>query len=177
MGNGGATRPVPFHGAASAIAPPAARPCPLRPLGPLRPLPWGEERGSAPPWLPVSPDCPGPCSAGCRASTSPPAPGTAAGAPGRAGQRGVRGAGTGASAPSCCLGRDFSNGYLVAEILARYFPAEIRSRACGTGSSLPTKLSNWARLQRVRAPRCNALWTPSPPPKILMGSLGLLNEA
>ncbi|XP_027312182.1 spermatogenesis-associated protein 4 [Anas platyrhynchos] len=47
--------------------------------------------------------------------------------------------------------RDFSNGYLVAEILARYFPAEIRSRACGTGSSLPTKLSNWARLQRFFA--------------------------
>lgn len=85
--------------------------------------------------------------------------------------------GPGSGNTSCCLGRDFSNGYLVAEILARYFPAEIRSRACGTGSSLPTKLSNWARLQRVRAPRCNALWPPSPPPKILMGSLGLRNEA
>ncbi|NXC48754.1 SPAT4 protein, partial [Penelope pileata] len=47
--------------------------------------------------------------------------------------------------------RDFSNGYLVAEILSRYFPADVQRCAYRDGSSLAARLSNWARLRRFFA--------------------------
>lgn len=55
--------------------------------------------------------------------------------------------------PSRCLDRDFSNGYLVAEILSRRFPAHVQPDAYRNGCSLAAKLSNWSQLRRVRAPR------------------------
>uniref|UniRef100_A0A8C2TET7 Spermatosis associated 4 n=1 Tax=Coturnix japonica TaxID=93934 RepID=A0A8C2TET7_COTJA len=47
--------------------------------------------------------------------------------------------------------RDFSNGYLVAEILSRRFPAHVQPICYRNGCSLPTKLDNWARLRRFLA--------------------------
>ncbi|XP_042667389.1 spermatogenesis-associated protein 4 isoform X1 [Centrocercus urophasianus] len=47
--------------------------------------------------------------------------------------------------------RDFSNGYLVAEILSRRFPAHVRPDAYTNGCSLATKLSNWSHLRRFLA--------------------------
>ncbi|XP_068797090.1 spermatogenesis-associated protein 4 isoform X2 [Struthio camelus] len=47
--------------------------------------------------------------------------------------------------------RDFSNGYLVAEILSCYYPRDIQRSAYGNGSSLAAKLSNWSRLRRFFA--------------------------
>ncbi|POI24080.1 hypothetical protein CIB84_012173 [Bambusicola thoracicus] len=47
--------------------------------------------------------------------------------------------------------RDFSNGYLVAEILSRRFPAHVQPDAYRNGCSLAAKLSNWSRLRRFLA--------------------------
>ena len=44
--------------------------------------------------------------------------------------------------------RDFSNGYLTAEILSRYFPAEVEMHMFYTGISTSTKLTNWSLIQR-----------------------------
>uniref|UniRef100_A0A8V0XKH1 Spermatosis associated 4 n=1 Tax=Gallus gallus TaxID=9031 RepID=A0A8V0XKH1_CHICK len=46
---------------------------------------------------------------------------------------------------------DFSNGYLVAEILSRRFPAHIQPDAYRNGCSLAAKLSNWSQLRRFLA--------------------------
>lgn len=45
--------------------------------------------------------------------------------------------------------RDFSNGYLVAEIFSWYFPQEVTMHSYENGTSLKTKLGNWGQLQRV----------------------------
>ncbi|XP_074849094.1 spermatogenesis-associated protein 4 [Carettochelys insculpta] len=42
--------------------------------------------------------------------------------------------------------QDLSNGYLIAEILAWYYPADIRRHGYVNGASLPAKLSNWSQL-------------------------------
>ncbi|XP_046772036.1 spermatogenesis-associated protein 4 isoform X1 [Gallus gallus] len=47
--------------------------------------------------------------------------------------------------------RDFSNGYLVAEILSRRFPAHVQPDAYRNGCSLAAKLSNWSQLRRFLA--------------------------
>lgn len=47
------------------------------------------------------------------------------------------------------FGRDFANGVLVAEIFSWYFPGDLRLGAFQNGTSLRTKLCNWARLQQV----------------------------
>lgn len=75
--------------------------------------------------------------------------------PGRAGpgRAGPGGRGRRCQLPSRCLDRDFSNGYLVAEILSRRFPAHVQPDAYRNGCSLAAKLSNWSQLRRVRAPR------------------------
>ncbi|XP_072190681.1 spermatogenesis-associated protein 4 [Excalfactoria chinensis] len=47
--------------------------------------------------------------------------------------------------------RDFSNGYLVAEILSRRFPAHVQPDSYRNGCSLAVKLDNWSRLRRFLA--------------------------
>ncbi|KAJ8382952.1 hypothetical protein SKAU_G00037300 [Synaphobranchus kaupii] len=44
--------------------------------------------------------------------------------------------------------RDFSNGYLVAEIFSWYYPEDFPMHSYGNGASLPTKLSNWSQIER-----------------------------
>jgi len=44
--------------------------------------------------------------------------------------------------------RDFSNGYLVAEIFSWYFPQEIEMHSYDNGTSLPSRQGNWSQLQR-----------------------------
>ncbi|KAM6953132.1 spermatogenesis-associated protein 4 [Aplochiton taeniatus] len=44
--------------------------------------------------------------------------------------------------------RDFSNGYVVAEIFSLYYPEDFLMHSFNNGTSLPTKLSNWTRTER-----------------------------
>ncbi|KAL2912752.1 hypothetical protein HK105_207744 [Polyrhizophydium stewartii] len=45
--------------------------------------------------------------------------------------------------------RDFSNGFLVAEILAKYYPTEVQMHAFDTGTGGGAKKNNWGMLERV----------------------------
>ena len=44
--------------------------------------------------------------------------------------------------------RDFSNGYLVAEMFSWYYPNEIVLHSYNNGTSLQSKLGNWSQLER-----------------------------
>ncbi|KAL2089202.1 hypothetical protein ACEWY4_016101 [Coilia grayii] len=44
--------------------------------------------------------------------------------------------------------RDFSNGYLVAEMFSWYYPEDFTMHSYDNGTSLATKLSNWAQIER-----------------------------
>ncbi|XP_067104011.1 spermatogenesis-associated protein 4 [Osmerus mordax] len=44
--------------------------------------------------------------------------------------------------------RDFSNGYLVAEIFSWYYPEHLTMHSYDNGTSIATKLGNWAQIER-----------------------------
>ncbi|OBS75754.1 hypothetical protein A6R68_17794, partial [Neotoma lepida] len=47
--------------------------------------------------------------------------------------------------------RDFSNGYLVAEIFCIYYPWDLRITSFENGTSLKVKLDNWAQIEKFLA--------------------------
>lgn len=51
------------------------------------------------------------------------------------------------SLPLLC--RDFSSGYLVAEIFSRYYPQDFPEHSYDKGTSLSAKQKNWSRMERV----------------------------
>ena len=50
--------------------------------------------------------------------------------------------------------RDFSNGFLFAELFAKFFPSDVSLHSYNTGSSLARKKDNWRLLQKVFKVRC-----------------------
>ncbi|XP_049720593.1 spermatogenesis-associated protein 4 [Elephas maximus indicus] len=49
------------------------------------------------------------------------------------------------------VNRDFSNGYLIAEIFSIYFPWDLKLSSFENGTSLKVKLDNWAQLEKFLA--------------------------
>uniref|UniRef100_A0A8C9A6B7 Spermatogenesis-associated protein 4 n=1 Tax=Prolemur simus TaxID=1328070 RepID=A0A8C9A6B7_PROSS len=49
------------------------------------------------------------------------------------------------------INRDFSNGFLIAEIFSVYYPWELKLSSFENGTSLKVKLDNWAQLEKFLA--------------------------
>ncbi|XP_041608911.1 spermatogenesis-associated protein 4 [Vulpes lagopus] len=49
------------------------------------------------------------------------------------------------------VSRDFSNGFLIAEIFTAYYPRELKLSSFENGTSLKVKLDNWAQLEKFLA--------------------------
>eukprot|EP00884_Botryococcus_braunii_P020766 jgi/Botrbrau1/7373/Bobra.0316s0017.1 len=61
--------------------------------------------------------------------------------------------------------RVLSNGFVVGEILNRYFPADAPTSAFTTGQSLPSKATNWEYIERICQRRSISL-----PPNLVQGT-------
>uniref|UniRef100_A0A8C6CLS2 Spermatogenesis-associated protein 4 n=1 Tax=Moschus moschiferus TaxID=68415 RepID=A0A8C6CLS2_MOSMO len=49
------------------------------------------------------------------------------------------------------INRDFSNGFLIAEIFTTYYPCDLKLSSFKNGTSLKVKLDNWAQLEKFLA--------------------------
>jgi hypothetical protein len=56
------------------------------------------------------------------------------------------------SAPVKTPRRDCANGYLVAEILHKYYPDDVSLHSFSTGTAVELKLANWGLIQKVGWP-------------------------
>lgn len=57
------------------------------------------------------------------------------------------------------LRRDFANGFLFAELMSRYFPAEVALHSFANVASTARKQSNWHLLSKLFKVRCGMLCT------------------
>lgn len=65
-------------------------------------------------------------------------------------QPGGVGEGESAHKRGLCFGRrDFANGFLFAEIMSRYYPADVQMHSFENVASMTRKKQNWALLEKV----------------------------
>lgn len=54
--------------------------------------------------------------------------------------------------------RDFANGFLFAEILARYYPADVQMHSFENVASMQRKKQNWSLLEKFFKVSCMGAW-------------------